>query len=287
MKIKGLFIVMIAGALACLLLTGYKNGKVAANGKLTWQEKDGKWGMVDKNGKVVVPYEYDYIDEYTLMNVYPSLENQDDDFLLMVGKGEREDEHQLKEGAKYGYVNMRGEEVIPLEYDWMYGWFGEDGCSVVEKNGKWGAIDKKGNIVVPIEYDDFIHSDGYGWSIFSEDGFAVVVKDGKKGLVDKNGKEIIPCEYESVSHGFSEGMAAVGIGGEFDDEGFYIDGGKWGFVDETGKLVIPLIYDDVTSFKDGKAYVKKDGKEGYINKKGEFTEGKAEQTNTIDDNPNW
>lgn len=265
MKIKGLFILIAAGALTCLLLTGCKNGKVAANGKLTWQEKDGKWGMVDKNGKVVVPYEYDYIDQYTL-DMHRCLENQDDDFLLVVGKEEHKDDC-LKEGAKYGYVNMRGEVVIPLEYDEIYGWFGEDGCSMVEKDGKWGAIDKKGNIVVPIEYDDIIHDDGYGWSVFRDDGFVEVVKDGKNGLLDRNGKIVVPFEYESISC-FSEGMAAVGIGGEFD--GFYY-GGKWGYVDETGKLVIPIIYEDVTSFENGKAYVKKDGKEGYINKKGEFT----------------
>ena len=52
---------MVAGALACLLLAACKNGKEAANEKLTWQKKDGKWGIVDKNGKVVVPYEYDEV----------------------------------------------------------------------------------------------------------------------------------------------------------------------------------------------------------------------------------
>ena len=40
--------------------------------------------------------------------------------------------------------------------------------------------------------------------------------------------------------------------------------GKYGFVDIHGNLVIPCIYDYARSFSEGLAYVNKDGKEGYI-----------------------
>lgn len=50
--------------------------------------------------------------------------------------------------------------------------------------------------------------------------------------------------------------------------------GKWGYIKRTTvfdqELVIPYQYDHATSFSEGLAMVKKDGKFGYINKQGEL-----------------
>jgi hypothetical protein len=50
--------------------------------------------------------------------------------------------------------------------------------------------------------------------------------------------------------------------------------GKWGYIKRTSvfeqELVIPYQFDHATSFSDGLALVKKDGKFGYINKQGEL-----------------
>lgn len=45
--------------------------------------------------------------------------------------------------------------------------------------------------------------------------------------------------------------------------------GKYGFVNKKGDIVIPLIYDDVCDFYGVFARVEKDGEIFYINKKGE------------------
>lgn len=44
---------------------------------------------------------------------------------------------------------------------------------------------------------------------------------------------------------------------------------KCGYVDSEGKTVIPFIYEDAMPFRNGKAWVQKDGKWGIINAKGE------------------
>ncbi|RLI97118.1 MAG: hypothetical protein DRO96_01495 [Candidatus Aenigmatarchaeota archaeon] len=44
--------------------------------------------------------------------------------------------------------------------------------------------------------------------------------------------------------------------------------GKWGFIDKKGKVVIPLEYDDAGSFSEGLAWVKKNRKLGFVDKKG-------------------
>ena len=68
---------------------------------------------------------------------------------------------------------------------------------------------------------------------------------------------------EGLETADSEGMAVVAV-----DTKFMEAGGVYGFVDKNGKEVIPLIYDHAEEFKDGKAGVKKDGKEFFIDKTG-------------------
>ncbi|RLG25198.1 WG repeat-containing protein, partial [Methanosarcinales archaeon] len=52
-----------------------------------------------------------------------------------------------------------------------------------------------------------------------------------------------------------------------------VKNGKYGFVDKKGKIVIPLKYDNAGSFSEGLAWVEKDGKEGFVDKKGKVKWG--------------
>ena len=45
--------------------------------------------------------------------------------------------------------------------------------------------------------------------------------------------------------------------------------GKWGYIDKKGNIVIDCVYEKAQDFSEGLAVVKKDGKCGYINNKGE------------------
>ena len=47
-------------------------------------------------------------------------------------------------------------------------------------------------------------------------------------------------------------------------------GDKSGYIDKEGNTVFPLEYDSATSFYDGKAIIKKDGRWGFLNKEGEI-----------------
>ncbi len=113
-------------------------------------------------------------------------------------------------GGKYGFLNRKGEEVIPLIYDDARDF--SAGAALVMKGGKWGFVDRTGKEFIPLVY--------YEARNFVE-GLAAVQKDkdGKWGFIDKSGKEIIAAQFDKTS-GFNEkGIAKVWLG----ERNFYID----------------------------------------------------------------
>lgn len=104
--------------------------------------------------------------------------------------------------GKDGFINHRGELVIPAIYDYAH--FFSEGRAAVAKNGKYGFIDSKGNVVIDLIYDNV-------GDFFDPNGFASVKKNGKEGLIDRNGKIVMPIIYEyagstqdGVTHIFNE-----------------------------------------------------------------------------------
>ena len=107
-------------------------------------KRNGKWGFIDKTGKLVIPCVYDAVDEFH-------------DGLARVNKD-----------GKLGFIDKTGKVVIPLEYD-AIGIFHE-GLASVKNNGKYGFIDTTGKVVIPFEYDLV--------NCF-RDGLALVLKNDK------------------------------------------------------------------------------------------------------------
>ena len=151
----------------------------------------------------------------------------------------------VQKDRKWGFINTNGEEVVPCIYDYSYSFSG--GMAAVEKKGKWGIINTNGEEVVPCIYD-------YSYSLSG--GMAAVSKNGKLVLFNTKVKELVPYTYDN-SHSFSEGMAAV----EKNE--------KWGFININGEEVVPCKYQSVLSFSEGMAAVEKNGKWGFINTNGE------------------
>lgn len=181
---------------------------------------------------------------------------------------------------KYGFIDKRGDEVVPLVYD-RAGDFSE-GLAAVERDGKWGYIDVFGKEQIKLLYDNaFEFSQGMAAVVLGEklgfidksgklvvppiydvysnvikfSGSLAVVRKGLYGFINREGEIVIPLEYE-YAHDFIEGLAAVRLNG------------KWGFIDTVGNIVIPFKYDDVGDFKNGKVDVIMNGEHFEINKNG-------------------
>ena len=147
--------------------------------------------------------------------------------------------------GKYGYKH-NGRVVIPAKFDntWCFG----NGLAPVKIDDKWGVIDKNGILVIPAKYED-------AW--YFTEGLAPVKINGKWGFIDTKDHFVIPPIFEDAWN-FGEGLAPVKTNG------------KWGFIDPSGKFVLQPIYDEPVgqTFFNGKAKVKLNGREFYIDRNG-------------------
>ena len=150
--------------------------------------------------------------------------------------------------SKMGFINYRGEIVVPVEYDEV-GHF-RNRVTTIKKEGLYGIIDDDGDFLLPVRYRT-IEGDYHRKDLFA------VNQDGKYGFFDSNYQLVIPYKYDYVS-GFSEkeGLCAVGVNG------------KYGFINKCGEEIIPLIYDFADSFYNGLAAVVLGNKLGFVNAQG-------------------
>ena len=86
-------------------------------GIVTVQNKARKYGVIDMNGNIIVPFgKYDYIDGF------------DKGFArVKIGK---QTNGQIGSHCKWGIINEHGEEVLPAEYDDIWNFYGKSYDSI-------------------------------------------------------------------------------------------------------------------------------------------------------------
>ena len=222
-------------------------------------ETTGKWGYVEYKKKVI-PFIYDEANNFSYfygdcsakvkLNGKYGYINKKGEVLMPLIFDEIEKctwiSNMIKVmlDGKYGLYNTSWKEIVPPVYDYIES-FTED-LTVVISNGKKGLIDRNAKELVPPVYD-YIER-------FSGD-VAVVISNGKKGLIDRNGKELVPPFYDEIGK-FTNDMAEVKAGG------------KKGIINRTGKEIVPPVYDEIYNFVDDVAGVVVDGKKGFIDRNG-------------------
>jgi len=113
-------------------------------------------------------------------------------------------------------------------------------------------------IIEVVAYNEGVSAAWYMDVIKSEEGLST---DTNIGLLGKNNnwvlepKSIASYRYSESGKYFSEGLWTISLDGE-----------KWGAVDYNGKAVIPFEYEFMSSFSNGFASVRKDGKWYFIDK---------------------
>ena len=199
-------------------------------------EQNGKWGYIDRSGRVVVPTRFDVANDFS------------------EGLG------AVLVDGKWGFVDERGKLVIEPQFSGVHEF--SEGLARVQVGGdkysqlgKWGFIDKTGRFVIAPQYDELTAvadaSQGF------HEGLAMIEVNGLKGFIDKTGKVVIKPRFQYGSH-FVEGLANV-------SETFNRD---WGYIDHSGAWAIPPRFDYASVFSEGLAPVETGGVCGYIDKTG-------------------
>ena len=145
-------------------------------------EKNGKWGIVDMNGKQLVPM------------AYGSRSKLPDGFLSKDDVASRTHVFDLAEGVSvsaYDDMDNPGKSNY-AGYDYVYQF--SEGLACVKKNGKLGYINKAGELVIPCKYDS-LDSLLYGdmilccnhSSYYFENGLVIVALNGKGLVINTKG----------------------------------------------------------------------------------------------------
>ena len=191
--------------------------------------KDGKWGVISSDGRVIIEPEYDSIE--ALKGVKNSL--------------------LTKKGNNFGIVDYTGAVIIENNYKSIlpistkY----ENGYIVINNENKYGVINYNKSVAVEAKYDEIkpVYSNGNYY----------IVKEGKEWkIVDTDGKEFLAGQYDDI----------VDIQGE---NAIIKQDNKYGVVSiaDNRKLLEPN-YDSLTYASNNNYIVSQNGKYGIMNSEG-------------------
>lgn len=221
----------------------------------------GKKGYIDQTGHLVVPFQYAEAGNFS------------------------EGFARVAKNGKYGFINAKGEEIIPLSYDEASDF--HSGYALV-RNGDLRYlinVTQERYLIDNLAKDHEVE--------VAEDLLKIVVND-HYGFVNPSNELMIPADYESASS-YQNGVAVVSKE-EHGSKQYYLlntkgketpiaavearefsggllavknDKKLWGFMNEELELVISYQFKKVGDFSYGYAVFSEDGKEGYINDRGE------------------
>lgn len=205
------------------------------SGDLVVVGKDDLFGVVDFEGRTVIPLQYDW--------VFPA------------SNGER---FFLFSDTLMGIADRSGRMVVPMEYDAEL--YAEDesvtfryGLIVMSKGGKYGVLDSAGRTVVPMAYDEWL------WLVDSNlmilQGYNHQIRQPYEILMQLDGDTVIPPQR---------------FINWWDGNLFRVQNDKelWGLCDRSGRVVIACQYDHIDYLHNGLAAVEKDGHTGVIDSRG-------------------
>lgn len=158
--------------------------------------QDGKEGVIDLAGKVIVPIKFEYVGNFYNRFFWVSNEHSlTGSFSFEYGENV-EGEHIRKVNLKGELsANDNGNTIwVPSEYDWATDFVEQ--LSIVRKDNLLGVIDSSCNKIVDTIFD----------SILILENHTILVSKLKenesihKGLFGWDGNEIIPVEYNHIKH---------------------------------------------------------------------------------------
>lgn len=205
-------------------------------------EKDGKFGLIDPYGSLILNIEWD------------SIKN-----LLRY----KDQMYVVEKNGKFGLSDKYGNLVLTVDWEEIdhAGDCGhENTLYVVKRNGKYGYADKDGKLVVPPN-DDKVE--------YFYEGFAVAEKDGKWGYINPQGQYVIDPIFAEAGHFCRSSFLVDGRESLFGTIAVAPVNfeGMWGLINTKGEYIIQPQFEEIGEVGFDYLVVKKDGIWGYVDNK--------------------
>jgi hypothetical protein len=174
--------------------------------------------------------------------------------------------------GQWGFIDLSGKLVIPLQREWKYQFPFKNGLAQVDMGQENSDfIDRAGRLLIKSGQSNIPAADiawarklptSPIWKLEFRDGLLPVMnKHGRWGFVNPEGSLAIPPQWIQVSD-FNEGLAMVS------NRSAITRVEHAGYIDTHGKIVIPLTWNRGWLFSEGLAAVAVNGRWGFIDKSG-------------------
>lgn len=253
-----------------------------------------KYGLIDCDGKEILPCEYDSIyklkKEFRIIikdSLYGAVNKEGAIIKQCIYKNAYDAGSiylVMEMNDKWGFIDNTGKDITQYKYEQVDDY--NDSTFIAKYNGYYGVCDYSQNILIPFKYDRVYFS----WE--KKCPVTFVVSGEFYGLYNSRYKQVLECKYGLIMPN-SDGLITIGtkaqsykdvrkalveaetgkivIPFDYMDMGDYSEGlvcaqnleEKWGYLDKTGKVVIPFVYDNAGNFSEGLAAVYRF--KGYMN----------------------
>lgn len=203
-----------------------KNGNILYESNILKVQKDGKYGLIDFNGKKVIDTQYEEI------SAIQGIENA----------------LKIKQDGKYGIMNNEGKIIIELNYADITNLGKDDKSGYIVKNeeGKYGIVDYSSKQVLEAKFDEI--------KKISKNDLYIVKQDGVEKVIDKNGNDVLTKGFTDIKDILSN-----------QEDGFiYTNNDKYGIIKANGEVTVNPEYEELKESQKGILIAKKDGKYGII-----------------------
>ena len=181
-------------------------------------EKDGKFGLIDFEGKEITKPIYESID----------------------GLPYKEGELLVKQDEKYGVINIKGNKLVDIKYDKItvdgyytsennYKFAGYIISNTTDEGYRYGYINYNGKLLLDSEYNELSRVIGIE---DDKNAYILCAKNGQYGIV-KNDEELIPNEYQSIEYDESNKLFTIE------------KSKKFGIANLDGNIIVPTEYNQI------------------------------------------
>lgn len=243
---------------------------------------NGKWGVINSYGDVVVKASYDemivipdesqdlfictYDVDYSngtyktkvinskekeIIKDYDKIEaiaNYDENQNIWYEKNV----FRVQSNGKYGLINYSGKKLLGCDYDSINPVYGVENSLIIEKEGKYGLCDDSGNIVIEPNYKK-VEKIGNDY----KNGYIIVDSNDKYGIIGFDKEVILETKYDEIK----------GVCGE--NKYVIKENGKYVVINKLGEKILNKNFDDISEINKDNIIVSINGKYGVVNINGD------------------